>query len=152
MRGYDVKLTPEEEVRQETLARLFARGYVSEDLRVEFMVKLGSQRRSIDIGVFRRDVVTKSRHDQHNLFMVVECKRRGVSQSEFDEARDQLESYLAGSINATFGVVTDGAHITVVRKRYRRAGDVGGGWEFVEVLENPFGKRSRARTSGIKGP
>jgi hypothetical protein len=136
--GREVDLTPEEEVRQSLVLRLMRLGYRPDEMRVNFTTQSGSKPRYLDIGVFRRDVEVGDRYVQQNVFLIAECTRRGISPKMFDDARAQLESYMAGCLNATYGIVTDGERTTVVRKDYRRVDDGSlGSWKFIEIAEIP---------------
>ena len=70
------KDTPEENVRQRWARSLVEEyGYDVEDLAVEFSVKMGTQRKSTDIVVFKSGGPRK----QDTVAIIVEAKREDVS-------------------------------------------------------------------------
>lgn len=136
--GRELELTPEEEVRQLLALRLLGLGYRRDDLRVNYTARFGSQAKYLDIGVLRAGGDGEDRFLQQNILMIAECKRRGISAKGFEDARAQLESYLSACPNAMFGIVTDGARTSVIRKSCQRTDDgLCGPWEFVEGGDIP---------------
>lgn len=94
---------PEEEIQLETFLELiYHYNYPSHKLKVSDKVKMGSATKEADIMVYRDDACK-------DPYIVVECKKRAVSQKVFDEAIDQGFSY-AASTNAEFLWVTSGKY------------------------------------------
>jgi len=92
---------PEEEIQLEAFLELiYTYHYPSHKLKVSDRVKMGSATKEADIMVYRDDACK-------DPYVVVECKKRSVSQKQFDEAIDQGFSY-AASTNAEFVWVTSG--------------------------------------------
>ena len=103
----------EEFVRQWALKFLidnygYPKEWIGERISIEFPVKIGSSSTEVDIAI---------RNTNRRPYLYVECKKRGISQEEFDEAEGQLQSYLAATHTATIGMVTDGQRVKVLRKK-----------------------------------
>lgn len=101
---------PEEEIQLEAfLDLIYNYHYPPHKLKVSDKVKMGSATKEADIMVYQDDACKSP-------YIVVECKKRAVSQKQFDEAIDQGFSY-AASTNASFVWVTSGkynAHYEVI--------------------------------------
>lgn len=97
--------TPEEYVRQE-IAKSLVREYEysKRDIAVEFKIKLGSSAKRADLVVFPPDAA----HIQENAWLIVECKKQDVKPADRKDGVEQLQSYLAASPNAAFGMWTNG--------------------------------------------
>lgn len=92
---------PEEQVQLDTyLSLIYDYGYPPEHLRVCEKIKIGSSSREVDVMVFKDD-------DAKDPWIVVECKKRGVGNSVFEEAIDQGFSYAAAT-NAEYVWATSG--------------------------------------------
>lgn len=103
----------EEYVRQWVLRELietygYPKEWMGERLIIEEPVKMGSSTKEADISI---------KNSGRKTYLYVETKNSGVTQAEFDEARGQLESYLAATHTATIGMVTDGKRIQVIEKK-----------------------------------
>ncbi len=106
---------PEEQVQLQTYLNLiYQYHYPPERLRVSDKVKMGSSTREADVVVYHDDAAK-------DPFIVVECKRRKISDVVFREAIDQGFSYAAatnaeyvwatsGDKNASFEVWDDAIH------------------------------------------
>lgn len=104
--------TPEEYVRQNIERRLVLElGYSREQIAIEFPIKVGSSRRRIDIAVFKEG----EEHEQHNVWIVIECKRDSVQPSAKKEGIEQMDSYIAACRKAEWGMWTNGRFKSVVR-------------------------------------
>lgn len=92
---------PEEQVQLETYAALIYKyGYPPEHLRVCERVQIGSSTREADIVVYRD-------RDAMDPLVIVECKKRKVSNRVFESAIDQGFSYAAAT-NAEYVWATSG--------------------------------------------
>jgi len=121
--------TPEEYIRQEiekSLVREYR--YPRADMRVEFRVKLGIANKRVDIAIFPEG----SAHKQETIWAICECKSAKVPPSHKTEGIEQLKSYLAASVNAEFGLWTNGQERYCFRKVTSS-----GVLEFAEVLDLP---------------
>lgn len=97
--------TPEEYVRQEIAKSLVREyGYAKGDIAVEFKIKLGSSSKRADLVVFPAD----TEHTQENAWLIVECKKQDIKPADRKDGVEQLQSYLAASPNAAFGMWTNG--------------------------------------------
>lgn len=104
--------TPEEYVRQNIERRLVLElGYVREQIAVEFPIKMGSDRRRVDLVVFRAG----DAHTQENAWLLIECKQDAVSPKAKKDGVGQLESYMAACRRAEWGMWTNGRHKEVIR-------------------------------------
>lgn len=121
--------TPEEYVRQEiekSLVREYR--YPREEIGVQFRIKLGSRPHWADIVVFPEGAP----HKQEHAWAIVECKRADIKSDDKREGVPQLQSYLAASVNAEFGMWTNGLERLCFHK-VSSSGTV----EFVEILDIP---------------
>ena len=75
-------------------------GYSRDDLELEWTIQVGRAKKRADIAIFRRG----ARHASQNLRIVVEAKRDTIKPNDRDNGIAQLESYLAASLNAEFGL------------------------------------------------
>jgi len=119
---------PEERVRQEVARSLVEEyGYSKKDMEVEFLIKMGRDRKRADIVIF----YPEKRHLQENIMIIIETKREDVKPSDKKEGIDQLKSYLAACPNAKFGLWVGNTRIAlkVVEKEGKK--------EFVEVPDIP---------------
>jgi type I restriction enzyme M protein len=121
--------TPEEYVRQE-IEKSLVREYKfpREEIAVEFKIKMGVKRKRADLTVFPEGSARRQEH----IWAIVECKASTVSPNDKDEGIEQLKSYLAASINAEFGMWTNGQDRICYRKVPGEAGI-----EFVEINDIP---------------
>lgn len=132
--GKFVKDTPEEYVRQnieKALVRQYK--YTPADCAPEFTIRVGSSRRRVDIVVFDEN----ADHTQANAYILVETKKADVKPTHRTEGVGQLQSYMASSLNARYGMWTNGTDRLCFAKR----GDSKGGWTFEEIIDIPgFGQ------------
>jgi type I restriction enzyme M protein len=105
--------TPEEYVRQEIAKSLVREyGYLKRDIAVEFTLRIGSRKPRADLVVFFSDVERR----QEQAYIIVECKARTVKPSDRKEGVGQLQSYMAASPNARYGMWTNGLERFCYRK------------------------------------
>ena len=105
--------TPEEYVRQEIEKSLIREYFYSRDeIEVEFSVKLGSASKRADLVIFPEDVP----HQQDRAHTVIECKSHKISPDDPKDGIGQLHSYMAGCLNAEFGMWTNGRERFCYRK------------------------------------
>ena len=103
----------EEFVRQWVLKQLievynYPKDWLGEKIQIEEPVKMGSTEKEADIAI---------KNDNRRPFLYIEAKKRNISEIEFDEAKKQLESYLAATHTATIGMVTNGIYVKCIRKK-----------------------------------
>jgi type I restriction enzyme M protein len=128
--GRHVRDTPEEYVRQ-NLEKALIRQYKYEpgDCEPEFAIKAGSSRKRVDVIVFQRGTA----HTQENAFILVETKRAGTSPASRTEGVDQLRSYMAACLNASYGLWTNGDEQFCLAKR----ASADGSFAFEEIIDIP---------------
>lgn len=130
----NVRDTPEEYVRQ-NLSKALVRqyGYPATDCEPEFKVKIGSsRRRAVDIAVF----LPGTAHTQENIYLIIETKRSETKPGDRTNGIEQLKSYLSASLNASYGVWTNGIDRYTLAKRATPDGAV-----FEEIADIPaFGQ------------
>jgi type I restriction enzyme M protein len=115
--------TPEEYVRQNIERRLVLElGFSRAQIAVEFPIKMGSDRRRVDIVIFREGVA----HSQENAWVLIECKRDSVDPKAKKDGVGQLKSYMAACDGAEWGMWTNGKHKEVWRRTRTAEGSV---WE-----------------------
>lgn len=127
--GKLVRDTAEEYVRQnieKALVRQFK--YPPSDCQPEFRIKVGSSRKYVDIVVFRAG----EPHTQENAWLLVETKKAGTSPSDKKEGIGQLQSYMASSVNAEYGLWTNGDERYAFAKRTTKTG-----LAFQEIVQVP---------------
>lgn len=132
--GEFVRDNPEEYVRQNLERALVEQyGYAIGDCVPEFKIKVGSsRRRSVDIVVFSDGAP----HLQENIYIIVECKKANTNPGDRKEGIDQLKSYLSASLNARYGLWTNGTERFCIAKR----GNLGDA-SFEEISDIPgYGK------------
>lgn len=105
--------TPEEYVRQE-IAKSLVREYQypKNDISVEFTLRLGSRKPRADLVIFSAN----DAHEQSNAYVIVECKEQRIKSSDRKEGVGQLQSYMAASANAVYGMWTNGLERFCYRK------------------------------------
>lgn len=121
--------TPEEYVRQnieKALVRQYK--YDSTDCEPEFQIKVGSARKRVDIVIFEPG----QDHQQEHAYILVETKKPGTSPGAKKDGVDQLKSYMAASLNARYGLWTNGDDRYCFARRTTRAGHT-----FDEIIEIP---------------
>ena len=118
--------------------KLLALGYNAGDFRENFTIQKGSQRYSLDLAVFKRNV-TGVRYQKKNISMIVECKERGISDQAFANGQEQLESYLGACMSTTYGVLTRQDTWIVLHKRHSKDADGAHvDWVFVAEPDGPI--------------
>jgi type I restriction enzyme M protein len=101
---------PEELVRAEMYFDLVnTYKYDPEAIGVEISIMVGSTKKYADLIVYRT-----SERTEGNAFIVVECKKDEISQSEFEMAVKQGNSY-ARSQNADYSVTVSGKTVEVIK-------------------------------------
>lgn len=107
--GVERRESPEELVRQAIAAELIQRyGYRREDMQLELPIQMGSSKDArADLVIFRPET-EPARRTQGSAYIIVECKRAGISNGAFENARMQLESYMATCRNCHYGMVVAG--------------------------------------------
>lgn len=106
--------TPEEYVRQNIEKRLVnEHGYPKSSIKVEQSIKVGSGRKSVDIAIFPKDC---SMFEQHNIYIIIECKKENIQLNDKKEGVGQLQAYMAASANCEWGMWTNGKEKEVFRK------------------------------------
>ncbi len=122
--------TPEEYVRQTIEKRLVNEHKYSRDrLKIEYTLKLGSNKPRVDIAIFPKDTKEFS---QERIQIVIECKNENVEPSNKKDGIDQLKSYMSVCPNCEWGMWTNGKYKEVWRKV--RVGDK---YEFTEYNDIP---------------
>jgi type I restriction enzyme M protein len=107
--------------------------YDPADCAPEFAIKVGSSRKRVDVVVFQSGLA----HSQENAMILVETKRAGTSPVSRTDGVDQLRSYMAACLNATYGIWTNGDEQFCLAKRAGRSG----GFVFEEIIDVPaFGQ------------
>ena len=108
------KDTPEEYVRQIIEKRLVnEHKYKTEQIKIEFSLKLGSGRKRADIVIFPENV---SGHTQDYVHLIVECKSEKIEPTDKKEGIEQLKSYMNICPNCEWGMWTNGKYKAVYRK------------------------------------
>ena len=93
--------TPEEQVRQNALAILMVKGYVRQDMAIEFPIKMGRARKRADIVIF----MPGAEHEQEYVQIVIETKAAAASAEDLQEGKEQLASYVAACLNCRFAAL-----------------------------------------------
>ncbi len=106
--------TPEEYVRQTIEKRLVnEHKYSRESIKVEFGLKVGSNRPRADIVVFPKGTTN---FVQDNVWLVIECKNEKIDPNNKKEGIEQLKSYMSVCPNCEWGMWTNGKYKEVLRK------------------------------------
>jgi len=122
--------TPEEYVRQNIEKRLVnEHGYSPDQFTIEMKIKVGNAKKRADIAIFQDD----KKKEQKNIEIIVECKRESVEATDRKEGILQLQSYMAASINAKWGMWTNGKSKFVYKKIPKKDGT----WDFDEPNDIP---------------
>jgi type I restriction enzyme M protein len=109
--------TPEEYVRQTVEKRLVnEHKYAKEHIKVEYGVQMGSGRKRADLVIFPFKLTKAEMNDQHNVWIVIECKKESVKPTDKDNGTEQLKAYMAACANCEWGMWTNGMHKEVWRK------------------------------------
>jgi type I restriction enzyme M protein len=106
--------TPEEYVRQTIEKRLVnEHKYPKDRIEIEYTIRVGSRKPRADIVIFPKD---NPGHLQENITIIIECKNETVSPNNKKDGVGQLQSYMAASLNAEWGMWTNGKFKVVYRK------------------------------------
>lgn len=109
--------TPEEYVRQTVEKRLInEHKYLKDQIKIEYGVQMGSGKKRADIVIFDKDATDEQKKDQHNIKIIVECKKEAVKPTDKNNGIEQLKTYMAACNNCEWGMWTNGLHKTVYRK------------------------------------
>ncbi|TCK58384.1 N-6 DNA methylase [Seleniivibrio woodruffii] len=109
--------TPEEYVRQTVEKRLVNEHKYSKDrIKVEYTMQMGSGKKRADIVIFPNSLSPEEQNDQHNISIIIECKKEDVKPDDKDNGLEQLKSYMAACVNCEWGMWTNGLHKTVYRR------------------------------------
>jgi type I restriction enzyme M protein len=132
--GRHVNDTPEEFVRQNIERALVLQyGYAKQDCRPEVRIAFGSSHPRVDIIVWP----SGGEHKQETSFLLVECKKPGQDPHAKKDGIEQLKSYMAASLNARYGLWTNGDDRFCFAKRTKP----GGAHTFEDIIEIPaFGQ------------
>lgn len=105
LREKEIKLTPEESVRQLYLDTLITDyGYPKERVQVEYIVKFGREEKRADIVIFDKDRSTTP-------YIIVELKK-----PKLKDGKEQLKSY-CNATGAPIGVWTNGSQISFYNRK-----------------------------------
>ena len=120
---------PEEYVRQEIEKSLVREYHYSrEEIAVEHPIRLGTSTKRADLIVFPQGAP----HEQEHAWAIIECKGPNVAPQHRQYGVEQLKSYMAGCINAEFGMWTNGQDRFCYRKIVEH-----GKAKFVDVTDIP---------------
>jgi type I restriction enzyme M protein len=109
--------TPEEYVRQTVEKRLInEHKYAKEQVKIEYGVQMGSSKKRADIVIFPENATDEEKKNQHNIRIIIECKKEAVKPTDKDNGTEQLKAYMAACVNCEWGMWTNGLHKTVYRK------------------------------------
>ncbi|HDY7824939.1 N-6 DNA methylase [Vibrio parahaemolyticus] len=109
--------TPEEYVRQTVEKRLVnEHKYAKSQIKVEYGIQMGSGKKRADIVVFPSDLLPEHQKNQHNIQIIIECKKEAVKPTDKNNGTEQLKTYMAACNNCEWGMWTNGLHKTVFRK------------------------------------
>jgi len=109
--------TPEEYVRQTVEKRLInEHKYAKEQVKIEYSVQMGSSKKRADIVVFPKNSTKEEMKDQHNVWLIIECKKEAVEPTDKNNGIEQLKSYMSACTNCEWGMWTNGKHKEVWKK------------------------------------
>jgi type I restriction enzyme M protein len=109
--------TPEEYVRQTVEKRLInEHKYFKDHIKIEYGVQMGSGKKRADIVIFQEGATDEEKKDQHNIKIIIECKRESIKPTDKNNGIEQLKTYMAACNNCEWGMWTNGLHKTVYRK------------------------------------
>ncbi|KAA6318613.1 hypothetical protein EZS27_031402, partial [termite gut metagenome] len=69
-----------------------------------------------DIVIFSGGMTDEEKKNQHNIRIIIECKKEAVKPTDKDNGIEQLKAYMAACVNCEWGMWTNGLHKTVYRK------------------------------------
>lgn len=109
--------TPEEYVRQTVEKRLInEHKYLKNQVKIEYGVQMGAGKKRADIVIFQEDSTEEERKDQHNIQIIIECKKEAVKPTDKNNGVEQPKTYMAACNNCEWEMWTNGLHKTVYRK------------------------------------
>ncbi len=109
--------TPEEYVRQTVEKRLInEHKYFKDQIKIEYGVQMGSGKKRADIVIFQEGETDEEKKDQHNIQIIIECKKESIKPTDKNNGIGQLKTYMAACNNCEWGMWTNGLHKTVYRK------------------------------------
>ncbi|WP_296143384.1 N-6 DNA methylase [uncultured Flavobacterium sp.] len=115
--------SPEEYVRQTVEKRLInEHKYNKERILIEYNVQMGSGKKRADIVIFPDKLSTEEMKDQHNVWLVIECKKEAVKPTDKNNGVEQMKSYMSACGNCEWGMWTNGLHKEVWRKTKNEKG------------------------------
>lgn len=119
------KETPEEYVRQTVEKRLvIEHKYPKSCIAVEYMVKMGNGKKRADIVIFPKNSTTEDFKNQHNIQIIVECKKESIKPTDSKEGIAQLKTYMAACSNCKWGMWTNGKYKTCYKKTIDAEGKI----------------------------
>lgn len=125
------KDTPEEYVRQTIEKRLVnEHKYQPQQIKIEYTLKLGSNKPRADIVIFDKDCVEYS---QEHVKIIIECKKESVDAKNSKEGVEQLKSYMSVCTNCIWGMWTNGKQKEVLKKFVTADGKI----EFMDYNDIP---------------
>jgi type I restriction enzyme M protein len=123
--------TPEEYVRQTIEKRLVnEHKYIPDQIKVEFTLKLGSNKPRADIVIFEKGCTDFS---QENIKIIIECKKETVEANNRKDGVEQLKSYMSACPNCEWGMWTNGKQKEVLKKYKNEKGI----WDFMDYNDIP---------------
>ncbi len=109
--------TPEEYVRQTVEKRLINEHKYSKDIiKIEYAIKMGTSKKRADIVLFQKGLTEDDKKDQHNIKIIIECKKESVKPTDKNNGIGQLKTYMAACNNCEWGMWTNGLYKNVFRK------------------------------------
>lgn len=135
------KKTPEEYVRQNVERSLVQEyKYPKGAIAVEYPIKVGSARKRVDLVIFQEG----KKSEQASAYILVECKKEGVSPKDKKEGVDQLAAYMASCPNVKFGLWSNGSDQRICLQRE----DIGGEVVFSPVVDIPLFGQELSENAG----
>lgn len=123
--------TPEEYVRQNIEKRIVNElKYSRERIKVEYGIKVGSNKPRADIVIFPDGCESFS---QENVIIIIECKKESVEPTHKKDGIEQVKSYMSACPNCEWGMWTNGKYKEVLRKVINDKGQI----EFKEYNDIP---------------
>lgn len=123
--------TPEEYVRQTIEKRLVnEHKYLPSQIKVEYVLQVGSRKPRADIVIWDRDVNDQS---QGTVKLIIECKNEKVDAGHAKDGIGQLKSYMSVCSNCEWGMWTNSVQKFVFRKVLDEAGNI----SFMEYNDIP---------------
>ena len=105
IRGKEIRLTPEEAVRQLYLEVLMSQyGYTADRIALEYMVTFGREKKRADIVIFDKEKLTAP-------YIIIEMKK-----PKLKDGKEQLKSY-CNATGAPIGVWTNGDSISYYHRK-----------------------------------